>query len=261
MIVMNDFMAFNASSYLESMALAGVHRDVVVASISFLVDIIFVVSGNITRSQARASVAQVTDLPEVSIIVTVRRKGNVGRRTSFLERDAQESELEIILKTTDAQVAQAAAQKTRDTAALTRAFAEQTASIKSLEVKGYAQAVLVSTHVEAGQSLNSTMLSATLSQKLGTNVTARTLEDGRFEELSFAAADAAPQGAASEARKSGIDASFSSEVLVTMLVAAAMVALCLLLASLVRCHLRPSKQSKVAPMHPAVPAWQCSSTA
>lgn len=253
-IMMNDFMAFNVPSYLESMALAGVHQHVVVARVSFLIDIIFVVSGNITGAQARSSVAQVTALPEVGIIVTVRSKDNLGRRTSFLEPDTRESVLEITLNTTDAQVAQEAARKTLDTAAMTRAFTEQTASVKSLEVKGYAQAVLVSTQVEAGQSLNSTILSTTLSQKLGANVTAATLEDGRFDELLFAAADFAPQTAVSEAERSRID-SFSSEVFVTMLLAAAMVALCLLLAMLVRCHLRPSKQSKVAPMHPAVPAW------
>ena len=162
--------------------------------------------------------------------------------------------LEITLKTTDAQQALAAAQKTRDTAALTRAFTEQTAFVNSLEVQGCAQAVLVSTHVEAGQTLNSTTLSMTLSQKLGVSVIARVLEDGRSDELLFAAADAAPPQEASEVERSEIDTS-SSEVFFTTLAAAAMVASCLLLIALCRWKLRPSQQSKVAPMHPAVPAW------
>jgi len=253
-VTMKDFTAFNVSSYLESMALAGVCRHVIVAKVFFLVDIMFAVSGHITREQARSSLSRVINLPDVSISVTVRGQDSHGRRTQLPEHQGQESMLEINLKTTDAQLALAAAQKTRDTAALTRAFTEQTAVVNSMEVKGFAQAVLVSTHVEAGQTLNSTMLSMTLSEKLGVSVKARVLEGGRSDELLLAAADAAQPQEASEVKRSGNDNS-SSEVFFTTLAAAAMVASCLLLITLCRWKLRSPQQSKVAPMQPAVPAW------
>lgn len=253
-VVMKDFTAFNVSSYLESMALAGVRRHVVVAEVFFLVDMIIALSGNITREQAGSSLSRVINLPDVSFSVTVRGKGNHGRRTQFLS-EGQEIMLEITLKTTDAQLALGAAQRTRDTAALTRAFTEQTAIVNSLDIKGCAQAVLVSTHVGAGQTLNSTMLSTTLSEKLGANVIARVLEDGPFDELLFAAADAAPPQEASEVERSGIDTSSAEVFFFTTLAAAAMVASCLLLIALCRWKLRSSQQSKVSPMHPAVPAW------
>jgi len=253
-IMISDLTAFTVPSYLESIALAGVRQHVVMAEVFFLVDMILVVSGNITREQARNSVSRVTNLPDANISVTVRGQGNLGRRTQFLQHDEQGSMLEITLETTDAQLARAAAQKTCDTSALTRAFTEQTAFVKSLEVEGCAQAVLVSTHVEAGQTLNTAVLSTTLSQKLGANVSASILEDGRFDELLFAAAQAAPQQEASEVGRSGIDTS-SSEIFVTTLAPAAMVASCLMLAVLCRWKLQPSQQSKAAPMHLAVPAW------
>eukprot|EP00930_Biecheleria_cincta_P014707 TRINITY_DN12536_c0_g1_i2.p1 TRINITY_DN12536_c0_g1~~TRINITY_DN12536_c0_g1_i2.p1 ORF type:complete len:425 (+),score=78.95 TRINITY_DN12536_c0_g1_i2:763-2037(+) len=217
LFMVSNYMAFNATSFLESMGWADILQDSVVANASFWLEVVCIISGNFTNAQAKGSVAQIANLSAEHITVTDKGKGYRGRRLRSLENH-EESMLEITLKIKDA----GAAHNACDASALILALTEHSAFVKSLAVKGCVGAVLVSTEAKAGQIHNTTRLTSILRQRLGYDVSAAVLEDGRFRDVLFAAAAAA---ASNSDKASGIEACVL-EVLVAVFAATASVAWC-----------------------------------